>query len=70
MELNGRDFVAKNQDSIFTTYETIKILNRYRKACYKWASDKYISNKNGVLWSQTCMRIEMRLRCFWSFSNW
>ena len=23
-----------------------------------------IMNKNGVLWSQTCMRIEMRLRCF------
>ena len=22
------------------------------------------SNKNGVLLSQTCMRIEMRLRCF------
>ena len=30
-------------------------------------------NKNGVLWSQTCMRIEMRLRCFFGYlviGNW
>ena len=26
--------------------------------------DKNRNNKNGVLWSQTRMRIEMRLRCF------
>ena len=26
-------------------------------------------NKNGVLWSQTRMRIEMRLRCFLVISN-
>ena len=29
-------------------------------------------NKNGVLWSQARMRIEMKLRCYfiWSFSHW
>ena len=26
--------------------------------------DENKNNKNGVLWSQTRMRIEMRLRCF------
>ena len=46
--------------------------------CWEWDSRLAASvkcdlkiNKNGVLWSQTRMRIEMRLKCFfWSISNW
>ena len=33
----------------------------------------FVINKNGVLWSQACMRIEMRLRCYlviWSLVIW
>ena len=40
---------------------------------YNYNDNNNNSNKNGVLWSQTRMRIEMRLRCYFGhlvIGNW
>ena len=40
------------------------IQNFYTDQSKQNQTPKQNTNKNGVLWSQTRMRIEMRLRCF------
>ena len=49
------------------------IQNFYTDQSKQNQTPKQNTNKNGVLWSQTRMRIEMRLRCFFGhlvIGNW
>ena len=56
--------IPVNEGSVYIDYQNSVVIQNYSHIRNIELRVKIGSNKNGVLWSQTRMRIEMRLRCF------